>query len=260
MSIPNPRGRANLAGRLRRSYLMRVLRAPRRLDALEARLSQLETRWHESGDEVWERSRARWRAAKPDAALTWSKTISGHPFVSKVAEYGALGPTRTVVEVGPGYGRLLQALIERGESFREYRGIDLSAENVAYLKQQFAQGNVAFSDGDIETVDLGPSVETVISSLTFKHLFPSFERALQNIAQQLLPGGMVIFDLIEGSRRHFEDDGVTYIRSYSRDEVRSILTSAGLELTAFDEVYHLPGRARLLVVARRGDDAVKPGA
>jgi hypothetical protein len=74
---------------------------------------------------------------------------------------------------------------------------------------------------DIETVNLGDPVDTVISSLTFKHLFPSFEYALRNIAEQLCPEGLVVFDLIEGHRRYFEDDGVTYICWYSRDEVSS---------------------------------------
>ena len=233
-----------LLHKVRRSSLgvaaVQGVRSVLRIDKLEAQLSDLETRMYESYDEGWDRSRARWRAARPDAHLTWSKTISGDAFVSKVAEHGGLGPTRRVVEVGPGYGRLPQACIERGESFGAYLGVDLSHDNVAHLRERFTQENISFLEGDIETVDLGEPVDTVISSLTFKHLFPSFERALENIARQLSSGGLVIFDLIEGHRRHFEEDGATYIRAYSREEVESIIASAGLELVAFDEVYHLP--------------------
>ena len=85
-------------------------------------------------------------------------------------------------------------------------------DNVNYLGQQFPQANISFLQGDLETIDLGRQVDTVISSLTFKHLFPSFEQALQNIARQQSPGGLVIFDPIEGHHRYFEDGNVTYIR------------------------------------------------
>ena len=91
----------------------------------------------------------------------------------------------------------------------------------------------------------------MVSSLTFKHLFPSFERALSNLAGQMAAGGVVLFDLIEGSRRYFEDDGVTYIRWYERDEVEALLRACGLEPVAFEEVRHHATLARLLVVARR---------
>jgi SAM-dependent methyltransferase len=218
---------------------------------LEQRIDALETRMHESRDETWERSRIRWRATKPDSSLTWGVDVDGEAFVSKAAQHGALGPTRKLLEVGPGYGRLLTACFKRGNSFRSYLGVDLSQDNVAYLDRRFPQENVAFVAGDIEAVELPEPVDAVISSLTFKHLFPSFERALDNLARQLSPGGRVVVDLIEGHRRYFEDDGVTYIRWYSRDEVSSILAATGLELMAFDEVRHLPHVSRLLVVARK---------
>ena len=61
----------------------------------------------------------------------------------------------------------------------------------------------------------------------------------------------MIFDLIEGSRRFFEDDDVTYIRWYERGEVEELLDASGLDLVAFEEVRHHPTLARLLVVGRR---------
>jgi SAM-dependent methyltransferase len=145
--------------------------------------------------------------------------------------------------------------IESGEGFQAYRGIDLSAENVAYLRQRFPQDNVSFAVGDVETVKLDEPADTVISSLTFKHLFPSFQRALHNLAGQLSTGGQVIFDLPpRGDRRYFEADNATYIREYTREEVKEILASTGFELASFDEVHHVPNDlryTRLLVVARR---------
>jgi SAM-dependent methyltransferase len=171
--------------------------------------------------------------------------------VSKAAQYGALGPRSRVLEVGPGYGRLLLACMQRGASFGAYIGVDLSRENLDELRRRFPQENVAFLHGDVETINVDEPVDSVISSLTFKHLFPSFEEALRNLGQQLRPAGLAVFDLIEGHRRYFEEDGVTYIRWYTRPEIKTILASTGFELVAFDEVRHLPDHTRLLVVARK---------
>ena len=68
---------------------------------------------------------------------------------------------------------MLAACIARGDTFRSYLGIDLSPNNVTFLRRRFTQENVAFVEGDAETIELGESVDTAISSLTFKHLFPS---------------------------------------------------------------------------------------
>lgn len=218
----------------------------------------METRLHESREEAWERSRQRWRTAKPDPNLTWDAELTGEAFVAKAAEYGAFGAGRSILEIGPGYGRLLSACIDRGVEFEHYLGVDLSADNVTHLCEKFDDERVRFVEGDVETVELDRQFDSMISSLTFKHLFPSFEAALANLAPQLRPGGLAIFDLIEGRRRYFEPDAVTYIRWYSREEIEGILDAAGIELVSFDEVRHLPELSRLLVVARtrgRGERA-----
>jgi SAM-dependent methyltransferase len=220
---------------------------------LEKRMEALETRMHESHEQLWDRSRVRWRATEPTVDLTWGLDLPGRPFVSKAVEHGALGPARRVLEVGPGYGRLLAACLERGDSFSSYVGVDLSQDNILHLRKRFPQDNIVFLNTDAEAVELDEPVDSVISSLTFKHLFPSFEGPLGNLARQLRPGGVAVFDLIEGYRRYFEDDGVTYIRWYARDEVESILVATGLDLVAFDEVRHLPDVTRLLVVGRKPD-------
>jgi SAM-dependent methyltransferase len=218
---------------------------------LERRMEALETRLLESQEESWERSRARWREAKPTKHLTWSLDVDGEAFVAKAAEYGAFGTGRRVLEVGPGYGRLLAACLAAGVSFESYVGVDLSRENVDHLRNRFPQDAISFVEADVERIEIGEPADSIISSLTFKHLFPSFEGALRNLAPQLRPEGLVIFDLVEGHRRYFEADGVTYLRWYSRAEVGLILAATGLQLVAFDEVLHMPRYARLLVVARK---------
>src|SRR5438874_2229661 len=102
----------------------------RRVAGLERRLDDLETALHESREETWDRSRTRWRGARPDSDLTWGAEVSGRAFVAKAVAHGALGAGRRVVEVGPGYGRLPAAAIEDGLEFAAWTGVDISQENV----------------------------------------------------------------------------------------------------------------------------------
>jgi SAM-dependent methyltransferase len=232
--------------RLRRALIANPLsgRAIRALD--RRRLRRLQRR----GD-PGERAKLRWRAASPDHGLTWGERVSGDAAAAAAAAHGAFGPGRTVLEVGPGYGRVLASCLARELEFGRYIGLDLSERNVEQLRAGFEDPRVEFHRGDAETAALGERPDAVISFLVFKHLYPSFEPALANLAPQLAPGATVLFDLIEGPRTYFHDDGVTYIREYSQDEARRIVERCGLSLTAFDAVEHAPGRERLLVVARK---------
>lgn len=222
-----------------------------RIHQLENRIQSLETQLHESREEAWERSRTRWRAAQPNAHLTWDVELTGDAFIDRAEHHGAFGEGRHVVEVGPGYGRLVGTVLARNLPFGSYTGVDLSAENVAHLTEKFPDARVAFVHGDVEEVRFEAPVDAVMSSLTFKHLFPSFEKAVANLASQMAPGALLLFDLIEGSRRFFEEDGVTYIRAYERPEVEAMLVGCGVDLVAFEEVRHHPSLARLLVVGRK---------
>lgn len=222
-----------------------------RLHRLERRIESLETQLHESREETWERSRARWRAAKPEAALTWGVELTGDAFIDRAEHHGVFGEEKRIVEVGPGYGRLLSTILERELPFASYTGVDLSEENVSHLSEKCTDERVTFVLEDAEKVRFEEPADAVLSSLTFKHLFPSFDSALANLAAQLRPGALVLFDLIEGKRRFFEDDGVTYIREYQRPEIEAKLLECGLALVAFEDVRHHPTLARLLVVAHK---------
>ena len=222
-----------------------------RIHQLERRVESLETQLHESREEAWERSRTRWRAAEPDANLTWGAELTGDAFIDCAEHHGAFGDGRHIVEVGPGYGRLLSTIVKRDLPFGRYTGIDLSQTNVDHLSGRFTDDRIAFRVEDVEQARFEEPVDAVLSSLTFKHLFPSFEQALSNLAGQMAPESVVLFDLIEGSRRFFEDDDVTYIRWYEGCEVEEMLGRCGLERVAFEEVRHHPSLARLLVVGRK---------
>lgn len=205
----------------------------------------------ESREETWERSRKRWRTAQPNANLTWGTELTGDAFIEKAAAAGAFGAGKSVLEVGPGYGRLLRSAIDRGAEFATWTGIDLSEQNVKHLNSGIDRDGVSFRVADVEHAEMEQPIDAVLSSLTFKHLYPSFERALSNLVPQMAPGAVAVFDLIEGERRCFADDAVTYIRCYTRDEVRELAGRAGLSEVDFDEVFHHPEKKRMLVVARK---------
>jgi SAM-dependent methyltransferase len=202
------------------------------------------------GDPV-ARSKRRWRGASPDAALTWGSELSGEGAARAAERCGAFGPDRTVLEVGPGYGRILRSVLELDLPFGRYIGLDLSDRNVDYLREVFADPRIEFFSGDADSARLPAAPDALISFLTFKHLYPTFEGALANLVPQLAPSGIVVFDLLEGDRAYFHRDGTTYIRHYDRDEVRETLRRVGLTDISLGAVTHAPGRERLLVSARR---------
>ena len=170
----------------------------------------------EEDGRVGERSKRRWREAAPDPGLTWGHQVSGEPAVAAADRHGIFGPDLTVVEIGPGYGRILGAALRRGVEFRRYIGVDLSEENVRHLRAEFADPRIEIVHGDAESIEFGEQIDSVYSFLTFKHIYPTFATALANLGRQLRPGGTIAFDLIEGSREYVHRDNHTFMREYTR--------------------------------------------
>lgn len=202
-----------------------------------------------------ETSKIIWRQWGPTTALTWGQEVSGEGFVTKAREYGAYGPEKSILEIGPGYGRLLRECIRQELSFRRYVGVDISSQNVEFLGQEFDRPGIEFILEDVENVAFDERFDTVLSSLTLKHFFPSFGPALQNVSRFLNPSAQVIFDLLpegKGDTFHEVDSKpIAYSRTYLRSEVEEILRSVPLDLVTFDEVRHSAEQVRMLVVARK---------
>jgi SAM-dependent methyltransferase len=221
------------------------------LATIHRRIDRLEEYIHESKESLWNISRERWRQAEPTDALTWGRMLTGDGFIAKVSSYEVFDHEKSILEIGVGYGRLLKACIEQKIPFKNYYGVDLSVKNVKHLQDIFPVANINIIQGDAEKVSFDARFDVVLSSLTFKHLFPSFENTLRNVVNYVNPGGMFFFDLIEGKNRYFEDDAVTYIRWYTRSEILQILDAVSLELVSFDQVQHDTDHSRLLVVVRK---------
>jgi SAM-dependent methyltransferase len=204
----------------------------------------------------WERSRRRWRKA-PDRwrQLTWDVELPGEPFADKVAQYADFSAGKNILEVGPGYGRILKVCLERELPFASYCGLDLSEETCAYLRKNFPQENVRFLAGDVEHANFDTTFDIVMSSLTFKHLYPSCEPALANLARGASAGAVFCIDFVESQEPEALWHLETFIRRYTRGELLEILDRTGLEHVEFDEVRHdrHPWSWRLLLVARKPD-------
>jgi 2-polyprenyl-3-methyl-5-hydroxy-6-metoxy-1,4-benzoquinol methylase len=213
-----------------------------------------------SEEELLARVHDRWRRSRPTRQLSWGPTVTGDNFVSKAASYGVYGKGKAVLEVGPGWGRLLEACLRQGLSFEKYVGVEISDKNVRHLKEKFPQASVRILHGAIETLSLDERFDSMISSLTFKHLYPSFLGALVAVERHLNPGAVLVFDLIEqkvaGPRQYFvggregEETG-HYVRRYTRSQIGELLSRSSLELVTYDKVMHHPSASRLVVVARK---------
>jgi SAM-dependent methyltransferase len=231
--------------------LLGIRRLQDRVAALESRVDNLD-RILDSSGVPFELSRERWRHAHPREGLTWGQQLTGDAFVEKLNSYEVFGPSKRVLEIGPGYGRLVKSIVGRNLTFESYLGVDLSATNVEHLRKTYGTDNIKFVEADVEQVDLSDKrFDVIYSSLTLKHLYPTFENALKNVCRAANPGCMICFDLIEGTGGGFDADGVTYVRRYTQNEVREILNRVSLERVAFDTVVHDVEHARLLVVARK---------
>jgi SAM-dependent methyltransferase len=194
-----------------------------------------------------EAAREAWRGVGPHDGLTWERDdLEGDAFIEKAIEHGVHG---TVLEIGPGYGRLAEAAVRLGLPFTHWIGVDLSPANVAHLRERFPDSRFRFEEGDAETFDPGV-VDAVVSSLTLKHVYPSFEPVLAKVGAHLARDGVVVVDLMEGGElRHFEGGRGNFIRSYTRRQVTAIFERCGLTVE-FDYVDHTPTRRRLLAVGR----------
>jgi SAM-dependent methyltransferase len=200
----------------------------------------------------WERSRTRWRAAPGKwSDLTWGHDLTGESFIDATEPYAAFAEEKHVLEVGPGYGRLLRTCLDKGIPFATWRGLELSGDTCEYLRKAFPLENVEFVQGDVETTALDRPFDIVLSSAVFQHLFPSIEPALEHLRDAANPGCAFCIDLPEGTDVYWESE-TTFIHRYTRPELAEILNRVELEQVEF-QPYAEPGAGleRLLVVARK---------
>lgn len=207
----------------------------------------------------------RWRTHTSAEGLTWGMMLDGAPLVEAIEKHARLAGL-AVLEIGPGYGRLVRSLVHSSVPFENYTALDISEHWVRELTKEFhSHGNISFTRGSASEADslfAGRRVDVIVSMLTWRHLYPDFTAAARACRSLLAADGRMIFDLPETdvawpaptnvASGTFEETGA-FTRTYTRHEVQSLLGEAGLTVVMFDEIAHAPDKRRLLVVARRSE-------
>lgn len=210
-------------------------------------------------------SKTRWLGDEPDAGLTWGVPMVGDEFVRFMLDHVMLRDTSIIVEIGPGYGRILSALLKQSVPFRRYIGIEISAARVARLNEQFEDPRIEFREADIlKDFDLNAVADLTFSSAVFEHLYPDFGAALDTISKFTRGGGATVIDFIRADERNetsaafFEKE--TYMRIYSLRELNVLFEKSGFSardvgMVSFGRDFVNREITRTIVAATKGTPA-----
>ncbi|KKK91027.1 hypothetical protein LCGC14_2717090 [marine sediment metagenome] len=190
-------------------------------------------------DDAWNRSRTRWRSDEQEECLTWGARWTGHAFVAKLLHFCKAQSRGKILEIGPGYGRILEGLLKEKVPFEKYVGIELSPSRTRRLSKRFADDHrISFLVDDVETFMLSNRFSLCFSSATFSHLFPNFKKAAVNIREHLVENGYLAFDTSPGHLGRFQSDGVTYGKDYEPEEIKKLLQESGYSQPIISSVNH----------------------
>jgi hypothetical protein len=114
-------------------------------------------------------ARVRWRRDEPAHGLTWGAYMTGDSLWDRYRFHRDFTSRDHILEIGPGYGRLLRTAIERG-IWHAFIGIDLSEVRIGKLVKQFGSDTVRFVEADINHWQSDTLFDAIISSGTFEHL------------------------------------------------------------------------------------------
>jgi cyclopropane-fatty-acyl-phospholipid synthase len=103
-----------------------------------------------------------------------------------------LGPGKTVLEIGPGWGAFAGYALERGVQFT---GITISEVSQSYLRSKFSNFGDQFRIllTDILEYQSEEQFDAIVIMGVMGHL-PQYERVLNKFSQLLKPGGFVFLD------------------------------------------------------------------
>jgi len=187
--------------------------------------------------ELFEISQRRWKGDEPPPGLTWGHLMTGDSFVDTLQVHWRPSNDTRMLEIGPGYGRILSTLLQRQIPFRSYCGVEISLARTVRLSEQFTDERIRFENGDINTHEFSEPADVVISSSTFVHLYPDCSKALKNIRSQVSKNAVIALDFMDPAHHRgmgFHDGG-TYVRYYSRDELDQIFTESGYAVISMPE-------------------------
>jgi len=209
---------------------------------------------HSGGDKGLQWSRDRWLKAEPNLGLTWGVKTTGTAYVEALIADGLLTPHTRILEIGPGYGRLLGSLHESGAEFKRYVGLDISEKVVDYLSDEYPQHTFLLGDAS-EFPLTSIRYDLVISSLVFKHIYPHFGQVLAPLVRAICRPGWVTFDfkepqvdtylsrdILKGHGYCGFEKGVAgernFIRAYTQYAARHLIEWTRVTSAGFEHIYH----------------------
>ncbi len=195
---------------------------------------------NDSASNLVSQAKSRWRGDEPDAGLTWGSIMTGDSFFDEVEKHFRFTSYTRVLEIGPGYGRLLKTLLDRGHPFASFCGVDLSEARVDKLRRQFGDDRIRFEIGDCSQYKLSQSFDIGLCSATFEHLYPSIEQTLVNLRSQIDLNGVLFVDFIMHdedlslSQAYFEEESIggAYVRIYSLQELERLFDQTSFTIQA----------------------------
>jgi len=204
------------------------------------------------------KSLRRWQKCKPDENLTWGLMVKGGAFIDITQKHFDFSNDKNILELGPGYGRILESILYRKLPFNHYTGIDISKRNVIALRKKFNSEKISFVVGNINQISLNGKYDLVLASLIVHHQYPSMYEPLKNIVKYMKDGAVMIFDCPENRKPKEKRDLKTllekgpekgiwdwrgaspdiFIWHYTKDEIVPILNKTQLKLVSFDNILH----------------------
>lgn len=167
-----------------------------------------------------------WVHSRPTPGLTWNAQMTGDEFIAKVRRHAGDDLGR-VMEIGPGYGRLLGTMLGEGVRFSHYLGVDISAENVKHLRGTYGGDRIRYEHADFFELEAPAELDCIISSAVFMHFYPSVESALRRCRGLLRAGGRLFFDVPNGGARYVNIASKIYVRDYHPRELAEFAGTAG---------------------------------
>ena len=118
---------------------------------------------------------------------------------SQVFMTAGIRPGMHVVDVGCGAGDVSLLVAELVGPHGSVVGVDKSPDAIATARKRAAAlelRNVVFSQGDLESITIREPVDAFVGRLTLMYL-GNPAAALRNMAQQVKPGGLIVFQEID---------------------------------------------------------------
>lgn len=141
---------------------------------------------------------------------------------------------KAVLDIACGVGYGVKLLADAGA--KKATGVDISAANVAYANEKYADKRTSFLQGDITAFDSGGPYDVITCFETIEHV-DDYKGALRNLKSLLIPGGKLLISspnrpITSPGTKRLEDkpNNKFHVREFTISELTNALQEAGFEI------------------------------